>query len=62
MSQTSEKMRRLVKKLNKQNFAVCEISRIPNVQKSTGCRIIIPYNDRGETKNNKSRGRPIKVN
>ena len=60
--QTSEKLRLQIIKLNLQNLSVCQISKITNVHKSTVSRIIIRYNDRGHINNNKSPGRPKKVN
>ena len=62
MPQTSEKLRLQIIKLNLQNLSVCQISKITNVHKSTVSQIIIRYNDRGHINNNKSPGRPRKVN
>ena len=61
MPQTCEKLRLQIK-LNMQNLSVCQIPRITKVHKSTLSRIIIRYNDRGHINNNKSPGRPKKVN
>ena len=60
MSQTIEKLRLPKIKPNLQNRFDCQISKITNVHKSTGSRIIIPYNDRGHINNNKYPGRPKK--
>ena len=62
MPQASNKKRLQIIQQNLQNLSVCQSCKITIVHKSTVSRIIIRYNDQGHNNNNKSLGRPKKVN